>query len=98
MKASAIEKCERETVVRMCEGEETSVFTASLSMYRKLKRLGYVITMDTNHYAWFDAPAKTITFRRNVDRPKRALTAEQREAMSERMRVMRKKDLRSPSE
>ena len=54
---------ERETTITMFYGK-AHVWTSSLPVFNKLVKLGWTLTQDYEQSAWFEAPAKAISFRR----------------------------------
>jgi hypothetical protein len=80
-------KHERETVINFNEEETTaSVWTASETVYRQLKRRGYVPTEDRERSATFEVPKGLV----KVLRPKRQLTEQEQERLRERGRQVGK--------
>jgi hypothetical protein len=66
-------KFERETVITFNETESSaSVWTASETVYRRLKNLGYVPMQDNERSAVFEVPRGLVKILR--ERPKRKLT------------------------
>ena len=71
---------ERETVITFNETEPSaSVWTASETVYRRLKKLGYVPTEDNERSAVFEVPKAVVRVLK--PRVKRELTERQREAL-----------------
>jgi hypothetical protein len=74
------QKFERETVITFNETESSaSVWTASETVYRRLKNLGYVPTQDNERSAVFEVPKAVVRVLK--PRVKRELTERQREAL-----------------
>jgi hypothetical protein len=74
------QRLERETVITFNEGESSaSVWTASETVYRRLKNLGYVPTRDDERSAVFEIPKAVVRVLK--PRIKRELTERQREAL-----------------
>jgi len=58
---------ERETIISFNEEEETAhVWTASESVYRRLKKQGYEPVEDTERSARFEVPKKCVSIRKAV--------------------------------
>jgi hypothetical protein len=71
---------ERETVITFNEADSSaSVWTASETVYRRLKKLGYVPTRDDERSAVFEIPKAVVRVLK--PRVKRELTERQREAL-----------------
>jgi hypothetical protein len=71
---------ERETVITFNEVESSaSVWAASETVYRRLKKLGYVPTQDNERSAVFEVPKAVVRVLK--PRAKRELTEMQREAL-----------------
>lgn len=76
-------KRERETIINFNEEEGTaSVWTASETIYRRLKRLGYEPVEDEERHALFEMPKRDI----KLPRPKRVLSEKQRKALAKARR------------
>jgi hypothetical protein len=74
------QKFERETVITFNESESSAaVWTASETIYRRLKNLGYVPTEDNERSAVFEVPKAVVRVLK--PRVKRELTDRQREAL-----------------
>jgi hypothetical protein len=74
---------ERETVITFNEADEiASIWTASETIYRRLKRLGYTPTEDNDRSAAFEIPKKHI----RLPRPQRRLSEAQLAARKGRFR------------
>jgi hypothetical protein len=74
------QRLERETVITFNEaGSSASVWTASETVYRRLKNLGYVPTRDDERSAVFEVPKAVVRVLK--PRVKRELTESQREAL-----------------
>lgn len=72
---------ERETVITFNEADElASIWTASETIYRRLKKLGYEPTEDNDRSAVFQVPKKHI----RLPRPGRQLSESQRAAIKAR--------------
>jgi hypothetical protein len=57
-------KSERETVVVLCDGEaEARIWTASSSMYRKLRKRGFMPIAEDERSASFKIPKRSVSFR-----------------------------------
>jgi len=70
-------KHERETVIIFNEMDDiATISTASETMYRKLKRLGYLPSEDRERAATFEVPKRLVSIRKE-----RILSDSQREAM-----------------
>jgi len=84
MKGKGI-KQERETVIAFNEADPSaSVWTASESVYRKLKKQGYKPVEDTERSATFEVPKKCVSIRK----PK-VLTEKQKTNLTKRAVFMR---------
>jgi hypothetical protein len=71
---------ERETIITFNETESSAaVWTASETVYRRLKNLGYVPTEDNERSAVFEVPKAVVRVLK--PRVKRELTDRQREAL-----------------
>jgi len=74
------QRFERETIITFNEAESSaSVWTASETVYRRLKNLGYVPTEDNERSAVFEIPKAVVRVLK--PRVKRELTERQREAL-----------------
>jgi predicted DNA binding protein len=74
------QRLERETVITFNEADSSaSVWTSSETVYRRLKKLGYVPTQDNERSAVFDVPKAVVRVLK--PRVKRELTERQREAL-----------------
>jgi hypothetical protein len=74
------QRLERETVITFNEADSSaSVWTASETVYRRLKNLGYVPTQDNERSAVFEVPKAVVRVLK--PRPKRELSEKQREAL-----------------
>jgi len=81
---------ERETIITFNEAESSaSVWTASETVYRRLKNLGYVPTRDNERSAVFEVPRSLVKILRR--RPKRELTEKQRENIQKAISARRTK-------
>ena len=77
-------RSERETVIVMNEDEDTAtIWTASETMFRKLKRLGYLLSEDRERSATFEVPKKLVSFRKE-----RIVTDSQKQAMRDRVKTV----------
>jgi len=60
-------RSERETVIRFDEaGDTASVWTASASVYRKFKRMGFYPSHDGDRSATFEIPRRCVSLRRPI--------------------------------
>src|SRR4029453_5240552 len=81
---------ERETVITFNETESlASVWTASETVYRRLKNLGYVPMQDNERSAVFEVPRSLVKILKR--RSKRELTEKQRENIQKAISVRRTK-------
>jgi hypothetical protein len=88
---------ERETIITFNETESSaSVWTASETVYRRLKNLGYVPTRDNERSAVFEVPRNLVKILRR--RPKRELTEKQRENIQKAISARRTKQSNNANE
>ena len=81
---------ERETIITFNEAESSaSVWTASETVYRRLKNLGYVPTEDNERSAVFEIPKAVVRVLK--PRVKRELTEKQRENIQKAISARRTK-------
>lgn len=84
---------ERETVVNSNDADElASIYTAQRRVINRLKRNPAAVLVEEGEHegspwARFTLPARLVSFR--APRAKRELSAEQREALAERLRAAR---------
>jgi hypothetical protein len=91
------QRFERETVITFNEAEPSaSVWTASETVYRRLKNLGYVPTQDNERSAVFEVPKGLVKILRR--RPKRELTEKQRENIQKAISARRTKQSSNANE
>ncbi len=75
MKGKGI-KQERETIIAFNEADPSaSVWTASESVYRRLKKQGYEPVEDTERSATFEIPKKCVSIRKPIATSKKQLKA-----------------------
>lgn len=71
-------KHERETIINFNEEDDTaSIWTASETVYRRLRKLGYMPSEDGERHAVFTMPKREV----KLPRPKRAVSEAQRERL-----------------
>ena len=72
-------RSERETVIRLDEaGDTATVWTASVAMYRKLKKMGFYPHEDGDRSATFEIPRRCVSLRRPIATSPKRLKALQR--------------------
>jgi hypothetical protein len=77
MKGKGI-KLERETIINFNEEDGTaSIWTASETVYRRLRKLGYMPSEDGERHAVFTMPKREV----KLPRPKRVVSEAQRERL-----------------
>jgi len=88
---------ERETVIKFNEAEPSaSLWTASETVYRRLKSLGYIPMQDNERSAVFDVPRGLVKILKR--RPKRELTEKQRENIQKAISARRTKQSNNANE
>jgi hypothetical protein len=91
------QRFERETVITFNEAEPSaSVWTASETVYRRLKKFGYVPTRGNERSAVFEIPKAVVRVLK--PRVKRELTAKQREALKKGHSSSKPLDIIQPNE
>ncbi len=78
---------ERETNINFNEEEKTvSIWTASESVYRKLKKQGYVPVEDSERSARFEIPKKCVSIRKPISISDKQLEALERARAKAKLR------------
>jgi len=91
------QRFERETIITFNEAESSaSVWTASETVYRRLKNLGYIPMQDNERSAVFEVPRGLVKILRQ--RPKRELTEKQRENIQKAISARRTKQSNNANE
>ncbi len=86
MKGQGIRQ-ERETVIVFNEADSSaSVWTASESVYRRLKKQGYEPVEDTERSARFEVPKKRVSIRKPIAISKKRLEALERARTKAKLR------------
>ncbi len=86
MKGKGI-KQERETIIAFNEADPSaSVWTASESVYRRLKKQGYEPVEDTERSATFEIPKKCVSIRKPIATSKKQLKALERARAKAKLR------------
>ena len=79
-------RLERETIIVFNDAEDTaSIWTASETVYRHLRKRGYLPSEDNERSAKFEMSKSEI----KLPRPKRRMTEERRKAVGERLKSAR---------
>ena len=83
---------ERETTLTMFDGK-AHVWTSSLPVYNRLVKLGWTLKEDHEQSAWFEAPDRCVSFRRNGPKANRPISESAKKAVARRFKQARESRL-----